>query len=154
MLFWRAVAFPDVRYSDGSRPGWFESTIILSAASMSTTLTGQEVAEQLRRAIRGEVSLLLASDQHETWDEAFASNVVFDVGGWRIEIFNDCDSIDYCDSATAPDGRKGDFDDWKSIFDDDGDISRSGTEPIRYIIAHNDEEFAALERLFKAARRS
>lgn len=46
-----------------------------------------------------------------SWGETFAGDVEFVlVNGWRVVVFNDCNSWDYIDSITAPDGRTWDFD--------------------------------------------
>jgi hypothetical protein len=38
--------------------------------------------------------------------QVFAGNVTYRTStGWTFVIFNDCDSFDYIDNATAPDGR-------------------------------------------------
>lgn len=78
---------------------------------MSNTLTAQEVADQLRKAIRGEIAFRLANPEW-TWDRVYAGNCMFDVGDWRITIFNDCDECDYVAYAGAPDGRHARFEDW------------------------------------------
>ena len=70
-----------------------------------------EVAEQLKRALAGEVTITLA-DPEWSWARAFAGDVSFMVGDWRVTFFNDCDELDYTDRAEAPDGRKADRDDW------------------------------------------
>ena len=46
----------------------------------------------------------------ETWREVWAGDCTFRVvagefAGWEIVWFNDCDSWDYVDHVTAPDGR-------------------------------------------------
>lgn len=47
-----------------------------------------------------------------TWDEVFAGNVTWSVGGgWLVRVFNDCNSWDYIDSLVTPDGREIDYDD-------------------------------------------
>lgn len=74
-------------------------------------LTAAEVADQLRRAIRGEVPITL-QPHWPTWDDVYAGNVEFVIGDWSVTIFNDCDELDYVDSATAPDGRTGECNEW------------------------------------------
>lgn len=32
-----------------------------------------------------------------------------DVDGWVITLFNDCGTLDYCDSCYSPDGREYEF---------------------------------------------
>lgn len=101
-------------------------------------ITSQEVAEQLRRAVNGEVTVTLAMWESSTWDEIYCGNVSFMVGDWTIVFFNDCDEMDYVDHATAPDGRTADY----------GDLA--GSDPLDDILTA--EEFMALERLLGEAR--
>ena len=53
-------------------------------------------------------------------------------------IFNDCNQVDYVDSALAPDGRRGDFDDRWNV----------GEEPVDLL---TDEEQTRLEALMEEA---
>jgi hypothetical protein len=47
-----------------------------------------------------------------SWRDVFAGDVTFRTSnGWTLVVFNDCDSWDYLDHATAPDLRELDFDD-------------------------------------------
>lgn len=43
------------------------------------------------------------------WDEIYFGLMTVDVDGWVITLYNDCGSLDYCDSCYSPDGRKYDF---------------------------------------------
>lgn len=43
------------------------------------------------------------------WDEIYCGLMTVDVDGWVITLYNDCGSLDYCDSCYSPDGRKYDF---------------------------------------------
>lgn len=106
--------------------------------SANQKLSGREVAEQFRRAIRGEVEVELADPEY-SWDDAYAGNVEFLIGDWRVWFFNDCDELDYCDNATAPDGRAGEFDEWYDAKEEPTDLLESS-------------EHAALERLLEQAR--
>lgn len=72
---------------------------------------GVEVVEQLIRAIRGDIPVSLTNPDR-SWNNVFAGDCEFAIGDWKVAFFNDCDELDYCDRAEAPDGRKGDFDDW------------------------------------------
>ena len=74
-----------------------------------STVTAQEVAELLGRAIRGEVSIALAGDNACTWDEVYCGSVAFMIGDWRVVFFNDCDELDYVEFVQAPDGRTADY---------------------------------------------
>lgn len=60
------------------------------------------------------------------------------IDGYKLAIFNDCNQVDYVDSATAPDGRIADFDDWMIGND----------EPVDLL---TDEEQDRLEILMEAA---
>lgn len=81
------------------------------APNRPNLLKGMEVAEQIRKALNGEVEVKLYKPG-QTWDETFAGNCGFYFGDWLIVFFNDCNSLDYCENATAPDGRNGTLDDW------------------------------------------
>ena len=49
-----------------------------------------------------------------SWDEIYVGHFVVDVEGWLISIYNDCDELDYCEAAIAPDGRSEVFLAWES----------------------------------------
>jgi hypothetical protein len=72
-------------------------------------ISNEEVVELLLRVARGEVTPRLESSER-SWDVYFG-NVGFIVDGWTVVVYNDCDSFDYLDTVTAPDGREVDFDD-------------------------------------------
>ncbi|WP_439865462.1 DUF7693 family protein [Pseudomonas antarctica] len=72
-----------------------------------------------------------------SWDEIYAGYFVVSVEGWRISIYNDCDTLDYCEECVSPDGRRWSF--------DAGD--RFGTDPIALLSTW---EHQTLERLLKA----
>ena len=98
-----------------------------------------EVAAQLRKAVSGEVAVKLF-DATRNWNEAFAGDVAFLIGEWKVTFFNDCDELDYTDSAEAPDGRTAEFDDWHT--------EESITCPLNLL---STEEYNELERLLAAA---
>ncbi|WP_428552052.1 DUF7693 family protein [Pseudomonas edaphica] len=72
-----------------------------------------------------------------SWDEIYAGHFVVSVEGWRISIYNDCDTLDYCEECESPEGRRWSF--------DAGD--RFGTDPIALLSTC---EHQTLERLVKA----
>jgi hypothetical protein len=75
-------------------------------------LSGPDVVAQIRRALASEIQVLL--DRADwSWEIAYAGDVGFWFGDWKIVFFNDCDDLDYCDSAEAPDGRRAEFIDWR-----------------------------------------
>ena len=99
------------------------------------TIPGQEIADIFRKAIRKETEVVAVG---YSWNDAFAGNAHIRIDGYDLLIFNDCLELDYVDTATAPDGRTGDFDKW---FDD-------GDEPVSLI---NQEEVARMERILEEA---
>ena len=76
-----------------------------------------EVAKILRRVGDGEIIPKLVGD---SWDTVYCGDVEYLVDGWKITIFNDCNSWDYIDSAESPDGRRGEFEDWVHDPESDG----------------------------------
>ncbi|CAI8751231.1 hypothetical protein EMIT0P218_150081 [Pseudomonas sp. IT-P218] len=36
-----------------------------------------------------------------------------EIDGWRLTLFNDCDTLDYCEYCRSPDGRVGTFELWQ-----------------------------------------
>jgi hypothetical protein len=45
--------------------------------------------------------------------------------GWSLFFFDDAGDLDYLDSAYAPDGRRGEFDDWYTNRDPIDELSRA-----------------------------
>ena len=68
-------------------------------------------AEILQRIQAGDVFCVYTGP---SWNEVYAGDVSFEGKGWHFVIFNDCDTLDYTDSVTAPDGSKATFDE---LFD-------------------------------------
>ncbi len=101
----------------------------------SAFIPGAEIAELFRSALRGETKIFTVGG---SWTEIYAANVEVRIDGYKLAIFNDCNQVDYVDSATAPDGRIADFDDWMIGND----------EPIDLL---TDEEQDRLEALMEAA---
>lgn len=99
-----------------------------------------EVAAVLRQALLG--SAVQLSGLTERWAVVYCGNVQFLIGGWKITIFNDCDDLDYVDSAESPDGRRATYDDW---WDETGE----GRNPLELL---NEKELSDLEELLRSAR--
>lgn len=78
---------------------------------MKTPLSGHEVTSLLRSVLAGQVNLR-ARTPTQNWGNTYCGIVEFEADGWTLCIFNDCGSLDYCDSARAPDGRIGTFQAW------------------------------------------
>ena len=101
-------------------------------------ISGHEVCIVLRNAIAGQlvVDLVLPS---ATWDQVYCGIVPFRFGSWQISFYNDCDELDYCEEAIAPDGRSGAFQTWSSASD----------EPVSLL---TDAERQSLQNILKAVR--
>jgi len=106
-----------------------------SSNRKSAFIPGAEIAELFRRALRGEAKIFTVG---VSWTEIYAGNVEVRIDGYKLAIFNDGNQVDYVDSATAPDGRIGDFDDWYIGND----------KPVDLL---TDEEQDRLETLMEAA---
>ena len=104
-------------------------------------MTIQELVVQYRQVLEDIASGGIPACTGETWDECYAGNVEFAFAGWRFTIFNDCDSLDYTDSVTAPDGTTADFD---QLYDVQGD-------PVCFRIDGVLMDYAKLEKQLKAA---
>ena len=74
-------------------------------------IPAKEIADLLRAVVRRERKVSLA-DPDLSWDKVYAGDVPLKIAGYDIVIFNDCDEVDYVDSAASPDKRIADFDDW------------------------------------------
>lgn len=98
-------------------------------------VSGPELVELFRKAIRREVKVVALG---ASWTDVYAGNVRFRIGDYTVTIFNDCNELDYIDSATAPDGREGDFDTWDN----------ASAEPVSLL---TDLEHLKLENLLQRA---
>jgi hypothetical protein len=74
-------------------------------------LSGHEVADLLRRTVRGEAEVKLPYPERN-WEGVRGGQVVFEIEGYEVVIFNDAGRVDYVDYAASPDGRACDFEDW------------------------------------------
>jgi hypothetical protein len=98
-------------------------------------VTGPELVELFRKAIRREVKIVALG---ASWKHVYAGDVRFRIGDYTVTIFNDCNELDYVDSAVAPDGREGDFDAWYN----------TNAEPVSLL---TELEYQQLENLLERA---
>lgn len=98
------------------------------------TLNVREVYQLLKDVALGTRTMRRVGSQAR--DEEYASCLEIDVDGWRLSIYNDSDTLDYCKSCVAPDGRRWDFD----------SSQRFGTDPMELMSTW---ELATFERLLK-----
>ncbi len=107
----------------------------VGANEILPTLTAREVCQVLREVTFGR--RVMSKLGVQTWDEVYACHFIVAVDGWRITLYNDCDTLDYCEECLSPDGRHWAF--------DPGD--RFGTDPVALLSTW---EHRALERFLKA----
>ncbi|MDG2969392.1 MULTISPECIES: DUF7693 family protein [Pseudomonas] len=99
-----------------------------------SALSAREVCQVLREVIFGRCAMTKVGQA--LWDEIYAGHFLVDVDGWRLSIYNDCDTLDYCEECFSTDGRRWSF--------DSGD--RFGTDPIALLSTW---EHRTLERMLK-----
>lgn len=114
------------KHPDGA--GW-------KVSAGNSELSAREVCQVLREVTFERRTMTKVSQA--SWDEIYAGHFVVSVEGWRISIYNDCDTLDYCEECESPEGRRWSF--------DAGD--RFGTDPIALLSTW---EHQTLERLLKA----
>lgn len=73
----------------------------------SKVLTSREVYGVMRGAASGTIAMRRVSPM--SWGEIHRGMMTIDVDGWVITFYNDCDTLDYCDSCYSPDGRSYDY---------------------------------------------
>lgn len=98
-------------------------------------LSAREVCQLLREVTFERRTMTKVSQA--SWDEIYAGHFVVSIEGWRISIYNDCDTLDYCEECVTPEGRRWSF----------GAGDRFGTDPIALLSSW---EHQTLERLLKA----
>ncbi|CAG8866158.1 hypothetical protein PS861_01223 [Pseudomonas fluorescens] len=70
----------------------------------------------------------------QSWNEIYHGLMPVEIDGWRLTLFNDCDTLDYCEYSRSPDGRVGTLEFWQ----------RDGADPVELLSAREREQ---LERL-------
>lgn len=56
----------------------------------------------------------------QLWSETYHGLMPVEVDGWHLVLFNDCDTLDYCEYCRSPDGRAGTLELWQ----------RDGADPV------------------------
>jgi hypothetical protein len=98
-------------------------------------LTAHEVCQVLTDAALGERIMIRSSIQ--SWSEIYHGLMPVEIDGWRLTLFNDCDTLDYCEYCGSPDGRVGTLELWQ----------RYGTDPVEPLSGWEREQ---LERLLNS----
>lgn len=98
----------------------------------ASALTTREVYQVLKEVALGVRTLRRLSAQ--SWNEIHTGPMSVEVDSWTLTLFNDGDTLDYCEDATCPAGRAGTLEDWQ----------RYGTNPVDLLSAW---EFQQLEHM-------
>jgi hypothetical protein len=102
------------------------TTPLLPAGEVSQVLT--DVALGKRIMMRSTI---------QSWNEIYHGLMPVEIDGWRLTLFNDCDTLDYCEYCRSPDGRVGTLELWQ----------RDGADPVELLSTREHEQ---LERLLAA----
>ena len=73
----------------------------------------------------------------QSWGEIYHGLMSVEIDGWLLTLFNDCDTLDYCENGRSPDGRVGTLELWQ----------RDGADPVDLLSSREREQ---LERLLAA----
>lgn len=101
----------------------------------TSPLTAHEVSQVLTDVALGKRIMMRSSIQ--SWGEIYHGLMSVEIDGWRLSLFNDCDTLDYCEYCRSPDGRVGTLELWQ----------RDGANPVDLL---SDWESEQLERLLAA----
>jgi hypothetical protein len=95
-------------------------------------LTAREICQILREASMA--SRAMRRITSASWNEIYCGLMTVDVDGWVITLFNDCGTLDYCDSCYSPDGREYEF------------SSRDASDPIELLTSAEHRQLEGLLR--------
>jgi hypothetical protein len=98
----------------------------------TSPLTAHEVCLVLTDVALGKRIMMRSSIQ--SWNEIYHGLMPVKIDGWRLTLFNDCDTLDYCEYCRSPDGRVGTLELWQ----------HDGADPVELLSAWEREQ---LERL-------
>lgn len=99
------------------------TTPLLPAGEVSQLLT--DVAQCKR---------IMTRSSTQSWSEIYHGLMPVEIDGWQLTLFNDCDTLDYCEYCRSPDGRVGTLELWQ----------RDGADPVELLSAWEREQ---LERV-------
>ncbi len=81
--------------------------IILNTTS---SLPASEVGQVLSDVALSKRIMMRSSTQ--SWSEIYHGLMPVEIDGWQLILFNDCDTLDYCEYCRSPDGRIGTLELW------------------------------------------
>ena len=103
--------------------------------NITSPLTAHEVYQVLTDVLLGKRLMMRSSIP--SWNEIYHGLMPVEIDDWQLTLFNDCDTLDYCEYCRSPDGRVGTLELWQ----------RDGPDPIDLMSAWEREH---LERMLAA----
>jgi len=101
----------------------------------NSPLSAREVYQVLTDVALGKRIMMRSTIQ--SWNEIYHGLMHVEIDGWQLTLFNDCDTLDYCEYCRSPDGRVGTLELWQC----------EGADPVELLSAPEREQ---LERLLGA----
>jgi len=101
----------------------------------TSLLTAHEVSQVMKEAALSK--RIMRRNSIQSWNEIYHGLMTVEINDWALTLFNDCDTLDYCEYCRSPDGRVGTLELWQ----------REGTDPVELLSAWEREQ---LERLLAA----
>ena len=101
----------------------------------TSPLPANEVSQVLTDVALGKRIMMRSSIQ--SWNEIYHGLMPVEIDGWQLTLFNDCDTLDYCEYCRSPDGRVGTLELWL----------RDGFDPVELMSSRERER---LEQLLAA----
>lgn len=101
----------------------------------TSPLTAREVCQVLTDVALGKRIMMRSCAQ--SWNEIYHGLMPVEIDGWQLTLFNDSDTLDYCEYCKSPDGRVGTLEFWQ----------RDGVDSVELLSAWEREQ---LERLLAA----
>ncbi|WP_448118803.1 DUF7693 family protein [Pseudomonas serbica] len=98
----------------------------------TSPLTAREVCQVLTDVALGKRIMMQSSIQ--SWNEIYHGLMPVEIDGWRLTLFNDCDTLDYCEYCRSPDGRVGTLELWL----------RDGVDPVELMSSRERERLEQL----------
>lgn len=101
----------------------------------TSPLPANEVSQVLTDVALGKRIMMRSAIQ--SWNEIYHGLMPVEIDGWQLTLFNDCDTLDYCEYCRSPDGRVGTLELWL----------RDGFDPVELMSSRERER---LEQLLAA----
>lgn len=85
----------------------------LQMKTLNTTsfLPSREVCQVLTDVALG--NRIMTRSSIPSWNETYHGLMPVEIDGWLLTLFNDCDTLDYCEHCRSPNGRGGALKSWQ-----------------------------------------